>query len=280
MNTLYITDLDGTLLNDDARVSPATARIISDLSRRGAMISVATARTAATVVSLLADTYTATDLVVMTGAAIWNRPAGAFTNLHLISPAEARTVMHGFDGTGIHPFCYTLPGDRVLEVYHAAPHLSPVEQTFVDQRTGLALKHFHLGESAPDHCLDRMALAFAMGGRDAIVGVAERLSRTTTCYVSYYKDTYNDDLWLLEVFARGVSKAAGMLELARRCGATRIVAFGDNLNDIPMLRAADLGVAVGNALDDVKAVADVVIGPNTDDSVARYIRHDFDARNK
>lgn len=280
MNTLYITDLDGTLLNDDALVSDTTARIISRLSHRGAMISVATARTPATVVPLLADTYTATDLVVMTGAAIWNRPEGAFANLHLISPAEARAVMSGFDRTGIHPFCYTLPGDRVLEVYHAAERLSDVEQTFVDQRTGLALKHFHLGQTPPDHCLDRMVLAFAMGSREAIVSVADRLSRTTTCYVSYYKDTYNDHLWLLEVFAGGVSKAAGMLELARRCGATRIVAFGDNLNDIPMLRAADVGVAVGNALDDVKAVADVVIGPNTDDSVARYIRDDFEARNK
>ena len=52
-DTLYITDLDGTLLNDESRVSDESARIISRLSREGCMITVATARTAATVEPLL-----------------------------------------------------------------------------------------------------------------------------------------------------------------------------------------------------------------------------------
>ena len=42
-----------------------------------------------------------------------------------------------------------------------------------------------------------------------------------------------------------------------------------------MLRSADVAVAVENALPEVKAIADVVIGPNTDDSVARFIQQDF-----
>lgn len=274
--TLYITDLDGTFLGDDARVSAESARIVSDLSRRGALISVATARTPATVVGLMADTYTCADLVVMTGAAIWDRPNARFSEIKLMPPAEARAVMSGFEGSGIHPFCYTLKDDHQIEVFHAAPRLTAPERLFVSDRDHLTLKHFCLGCAAPEAALDRMVLAFAMGPHDAITGVARRLAATTSCYVSYYKDTYTPDLWLLEVFANGVSKAAGVERLRRLTGATRVVAFGDNLNDIPMLRAADVGVAVGNALDDVKAAADVVIGPNTSDAVARYIKEDFE----
>lgn len=274
--TLYITDLDGTFLGDDARVSPESARIVSELSRRGALISVATARTPATVVGLMADTYTCADLVVMTGAAIWNRPEGRFAEIRLMPPGEARAVMRGFEGSGIHPFCYTLRDGSLIDVYHAAPRLTAAEQGFVDERDHLTLKHFHLGHVAPEDALDRMVLAFAMGPREAVTEVARRLAATTSCYVSYYKDTYTPDLWLLEIFANGVSKAAGVDRLRRLTGATRVVAFGDNLNDIPMLRAADVGVAVGNALDDVKAAADVVIGPNTSDAVARYIKEDFE----
>ena len=70
MKTLYITDLDGTLLNDEGRVSARSAELISGLSHRGVAISVATARTPATVEPLLADTYTTADLVVMTGATL------------------------------------------------------------------------------------------------------------------------------------------------------------------------------------------------------------------
>lgn len=275
MNTLYITDLDGTFLNDRAVVSPASAAIVTDLSHRGALISVATARTPATVVPLMENTFTTADLVVMTGAATWNRPAGRFNEITLIPPAEARAVMDGFDGSGISPFCYTLAPDHTLEVYHAAPVLTAPEALFVELRKNLRLKHFNLACPAPETAIGSMVLAFAMGAREPVVAVAEHLRKTTDCYVSYYKDTYTPGLWLLEIFAAGVSKAAGVTRLARSLGADRIVAFGDNLNDIPMLRVADVAVAVGNALDDVKEMADKIIGDNNSDAVARFILDDF-----
>ena len=66
-----------------------------------------------------------------------------------------------------------------------------------------------------------------------------------------------------------------MKELAAQLGADRIVVFGDNLNDLSMLAVADVAVAVGNARPEVKDVADIVIGPNSADSVALFIEKDF-----
>ena len=73
MTTLYVSDMDGTLLNRESRVSERSASIISELSRRGALITVATARTPATVEPLLAGTYTSIPAIVMTGSALWDR---------------------------------------------------------------------------------------------------------------------------------------------------------------------------------------------------------------
>ena len=50
-----------------------------------------------------------------------------------------------------------------------------------------------------------------------------------------------------------------------------MIAFGDNFNDISMLEAAGTGVAMGNADDAVKARANIVIGDNTTDSIAKFI---------
>ena len=50
-----------------------------------------------------------------------------------------------------------------------------------------------------------------------------------------------------------------------------VIAFGDNFNDISMLEAAGTGVAMGNADDAVKAHANIVIGDNTTDSIAKFI---------
>ena len=75
----------------------------------------------------------------------------------------------------------------------------------------------------------------------------------------------------METYAPGVSKAVAVRRLATEVGAERLVVFGDNRNDIPMMRIADLAVAPENAMDEVKAIADIVIEPNYTHSVARFI---------
>ncbi len=278
MKPLYVTDLDGTLLDDSGQLSDTSARIITSLSHSGALISVATARTPATVVNLLAHAYTTADLVVMTGAGLWNRPDARFDHLDMLPAADVALMMPVFDSSPIAPFCYTLRHDGShIDVYHAAATLSAREADFVEQRAHLTLKTFHLATSCPADLHDRMILFFAMGPHDEIVAVADRLRAVCGCYVSYYKDTYSPRLWLLEVFAPGVSKAAGIERLRRRVGADTVIAFGDNLNDIPMLKAADIAVAVGNALPEVKAIAHHVIGPNTADAVPRFIREHYES---
>ncbi len=75
----------------------------------------------------------------------------------------------------------------------------------------------------------------------------------------------------LEILPAGVSKGAALREVSRITGVplAEIAAFGDSNNDIEMLRAAGLGVAVGNALDNVKAAADYVAAADFGLGVAR-----------
>ncbi|OBF55667.1 HAD family hydrolase [Mycobacterium sp. 852002-50816_SCH5313054-b] len=85
--------------------------------------------------------------------------------------------------------------------------------------------------------------------------------------------TYSTNNGLVEIVPLGISKASGIEEIAKPRGITsdEVVAFGDMPNDIPMLRWAGHGVAMGNAHPDVVAAADEVTAPNTDDGVARVL---------
>lgn len=78
----------------------------------------------------------------------------------------------------------------------------------------------------------------------------------------------------LEVNPRGVTKASGVREVCGLLGIGmhEVIAMGDSLNDISMIREAGLGVAMGNAQDEVKAAADAVTAGNDDDGVAEIIR--------
>src|SRR4029079_17791694 len=78
---------------------------------------------------------------------------------------------------------------------------------------------------------------------------------------------------VLEIFDPAVNKWQGVLHVARRHGIEpqEIVAIGDDVNDLPMIASAGLGVAMGNARPEVQAVAKLVIGRNDEEGLANFL---------
>ena len=276
--TLYVSDLDGTLLDVDSHISRRSVDILNALAEDGALITVATARTPATVVPLLTGVDIAREVpaVVMTGASMYNRAVSRYEDVSYIPASDVAHVLDICWALGVHPFVYILDKDAgLLRVYHGGGSMNRAEKDFYEERRHLALKHFHLRTPAPVQALADTVILFAMGQQNAVLDVAARLREETDCYISAYPDIFNPGIANLEILAPGVSKAAAISRLKARCGAERLVVFGDNLNDIPMLGIADVAVAVGNAMPEVKAAAHIVIDPNHADSVARFIRSDY-----
>lgn len=77
----------------------------------------------------------------------------------------------------------------------------------------------------------------------------------------------------MELNAPGVSKGPGLMALAERLGLARgeVMAVGDSGNDRTMVALAGLGVAMGNATEEIKQVADVITADNNHDGVAEAI---------
>ena len=78
-----------------------------------------------------------------------------------------------------------------------------------------------------------------------------------------------------DINVRGVDKASGMAAMAARCGfaLAEVMAFGDGGNDVPMLRAAGVGVAMGNGCPAALAAADYVTADIDDDGLRRALEH-------
>ena len=277
--TLYVTDLDGTLLSADSRISARSRTLLNSLVERGVMITPATARTPATVQLLFegvrqsvyrdgAGELCALPAIVMTGAALWNRETARFESCRLVPEEDAMRIRDTFDREALRPFVYCLSGDSFLNVYHSSK-MTGRENAFYQDRRYLQLKRFHLDQTPARW--DRVVLFFAIGPVGTVTKVSEELGRVTECASAWYPDIALPDTGLMDIYAPGVSKAHAVAELAERVGAERVVVFGDNLNDLPMMEVADVAVAMENALPEVKAKADVVIGRNTEDAVAEYI---------
>ena len=270
--TLFVSDLDGTLLGDDSLLSSGTVatlnRIIGEL---GGLFTVATARTPATVVPLMQQVHARLPFIVIGGSAMWNPVTSSFEHTRGIDDTTVNAVADVFDRHQAHPFIYRRHGEGLLHTHHFGP-LSPQEERFVAARQHLPLKKFFLGDEGYRCNDDEALLIFSMNKYPVLKAIADDLKASVaTCSVMLYHDIFDESEGYLEIFTAGTSKAAAIRELAREVGAGRVVVFGDNRNDIAMMQAADYSVAVGNAFPEVKAVASEVIGPNTADSVARWI---------
>ena len=274
--TLYVSDLDGTLLGDDSLLSAGTVatlnRIIGEL---GGLFTIATARTPATVVPLMQQVNARLPFIVIGGSAMWNPLTMSYEHTRAIDDMTINAVADVFDRHHGHPFIYRRHGHGLLHTHHYGP-LSPQEERFVAQRQHLPLKRFFLDDKGYRHNDDEALLIFSMNKYAVLKAIAADLRASVpTCTVMVYHDIFDESEGYLEIFTAGTSKAAAISELARQVGATRVVVFGDNRNDIAMMQAADYSVAVGNAFPEVKAAASEVIGPNTADSVARWIEADL-----
>lgn len=276
--TLYVSDLDGTLLGDDSLLSVGTVatlnRIIGEL---GGLFTVASARTPATVVPLMQEVHATLPFIVIGGSAMWNPVTGSYEHTRGIDDQTVNAVVDVFDQHHANPFIYRRHGDSLLHTHHFGP-MSPKEQQFVSERLHLPLKKFFLDDIDYRHSDDEALLIFSMNKYDALKAIATDLQTSVpTCSVIVYHDIFDPCEGYLEIYSAGTSKAAAIRDLAREVGAQRIVVFGDNRNDLAMMQIADYSVAVGNAFDEVKAAASEVIGPNTADSVAHWIEAELKA---
>ncbi|MBR1882373.1 MAG: HAD family hydrolase [Muribaculaceae bacterium] len=275
--TLYVSDLDGTLLDANSQLSPESIATLNHLiTRQGALFTVATARTPATVVPLLQQVRTTLPFVVMAGAAMWDNASRTLLHVQKIDPEIERAIVAIYERHGLQPFIYRQHG-HVLHAHHVGA-MSASEEAFVAQRQGSPYKRFLLDAPAYEPSPDPAMLIFSMNDYGRLEQVYREVVATTPCEAMFYHDIFDPHEGLLEIYRKGTTKAAAIRRLAQEVGATRIVAFGDNRNDIAMLQAADVAVAVENAVPEVKAVAHSVIGPNTAHSVARYIERDLETQ--
>ncbi|MDE5850189.1 MAG: HAD family hydrolase [Muribaculaceae bacterium] len=274
MRTLFVSDLDGTLLGPDRKVSDESSRLINEAVDDGAMFSVATARTPATVGPLLADVKSPLPFIVMTGAAIWNREDNRYVHASFHREETARRLVELYRRHGLSAFVYILGEDNVIHIYHIGD-MSDLEHEFMEERLHTPYKDFHILDKEEGELpkrLDRVLLFYSMRPTGEVARVYEEIRDSDDLRAVFYHDMYGDEIALMEVFGPEASKANAVRRLADMVGADRIVAYGDNVNDIPILEVADDAVVVENAVEAARLAAGRVIGPNSEDSVAKDIK--------
>jgi len=264
--TLYITDLDGTLLNGNQRVSERTCRIINQLTSDGMLFTCATARSRFSSAKALAGLDIHLPMIVYNGAFIQNAVTGEVIAGHYLEKKQAENIINQYICSGILPIVYSFIDGR--ERFSYVPEQSCKGLLdFVATREGDP----RLRTTTIDKLADGdIFYITAMGDESLLADFHRQFSPLEDLISVYYREIYSGDYWL-ELMSAQSTKAHAATQMKELLGCDRLVCFGDAVNDIPMFRMADRCCAVANADPRLKAMATDIIGSNEEDAVALWL---------
>lgn len=259
---LVATDVDGTLLDPDDRVSPRALAVVERLVAAGVGFVLVTGRPPRWIPPVVAQLDVASLAVCANGSVLYDAGDDRVLWASTLDPdALARIAAAAAE---------TLPGCglAVERVDLGAPFVAePGYRDAWDNRDQLTTDRSAL--------LGRPAVKLLI--RDPRLS-SDAMVAALTPVIGHEADlTFSHPRGLVEVSPHGVTKATGLAEVARRHGvpAADVVAFGDMPNDLEMLRWAGHGVAMGNAHPALLEVADEVTASNAEDGLALVLERWF-----
>lgn len=268
---LLAIDIDGTLVNSRNELTPATRAAVLRAKRAGIQIVLATGRRYSRVLPLVEPLAMEVPLVTASGALI-KRAADHCTLYRAeFTPPALERCLAIVSAAGYESVLYADTFDQGFDFYVASSASNQPEMVeFLDRNAGFGRVFPELMTRPPDGVF----AGFAMGTRDQMLHLRSELLRSLPegLYVHVLRSPRYTG-FMCEIAPYGVSKWSGVNHLAAGWGIRpeEICAAGDDVNDIPMIESAGLGVAMGNALDEVKAAADRVAPSHDEDGLVQVV---------
>lgn len=267
MNTLYVTDLDGTLLNSNDQVSQYSIQTINGLVAKGMQFTYATARSLVSASVVAKGLSTTIPVIAYNGALIIHPDTGEVISSLSFSEEEAcyvRDVLQANDGN---PLVYSYV-DGVERVSYVAGRENAGIRHYLDARKGD--KRFR---PLPDEtCLYRGDIFYftCIVDREELAPLYEIFAGDGRFRCTLQQELYRPE-YFLEIMPKKASKAEAIKRLKEIWRCDRVVSFGDAVNDIPMFEISDESYAVANAVPELKAYATGEIASNDEDGVAKWL---------
>ncbi|MBQ8296903.1 MAG: HAD family phosphatase [Ruminococcus sp.] len=273
MKRLYICDLDGTLLSPEQLVTEETVRLLNESIAKGAFFTFATARTAASAVKITEGININVPCILMNGVSVYDIARKKYVKNEYLPAEKSAAVAELLDSLGQSGFMYKISEDKLSCEYTTLD--SPEIYEFYRRRKDRYDKPFAQIKSFSDSCTDEVMYFTMLDRYEKLDAVRKGAEKIGGLKYEFYRDIYSENVWYLEIFSDRASKYNGVKFLREYCGFEHITCFGDNLNDIPMFRASDVKLAVGNAKPELKELADEIILPNTENGVAVWLSENY-----
>ncbi len=268
MKTLYVTDLDGTLLNTHSRINQYSLDIINDLVARGVLFTYATARSLVSAAVVTKGLSTNIPIIAYNGAFIINPSTNEILASAYFQKEETDKIIEVLGSFDISPLVYAyVDGDE--RVSWVTDKENEGTQYYLDMRKGD--KRFRPLKDANALYDGDMFYITCIGEREELLPVYDIFSQDDRYTCTLHQEIYRPEYWC-EIMPKKATKAEAIQNLMKLWNCDRVISFGDAINDIPMFQISDECYAVSNAVDELKELATGIIESNDEDGVAKWLK--------
>lgn len=271
--TLYVSDLDGTLLDREGWLSEYTIQVVRRMIDDGKLFTIATARSLPAANDLIWYLGLRLPVVLANGSTIYDTIRRRYLHVDPIPLNVIPNVLWIVESYHICGFLYALRDEKISVYYrHLWQEWDLVyHATRVERYNGRIYQSKDLMEVAHHNMPVYMV---ACGPKEVLYAIQRDLEHLSGISSEIYEDVYNS-FFYMDIFSSASSKTKGMLALQEITGAQELVAFGDNFNDMQMLLAADRAYVPRNGVLAAQHLADGVLDYAHRDGVAHFLAKEF-----
>ena len=266
---MLVTDFDNTLLRTDLTIAPETVEAIREYEARGGKFVIATGRMLSAILNAVRPLGFGGEIIAFQGGVIADIESGKEIFKSYIPFEIAAELLEDIEKKGYY-----------IQIYHDGKYFANryVKRTKIYADTN-RLEPAGIVENLAEYVLsgrinlDKILFA-TDDDRTATYGEVKDVIAEYCAKYGTYLLFNSSNIMIIEAIEKNATKGSAVEFLANSCGIKReeVICMGDALNDAPMVEWAGLGVAVSNATDDLKEVADLITVSCDEDAVGKIIR--------
>lgn len=264
---LIALDLDGTLLNDQKKISERTKNTILKLMKDGHVVVIATGRPHRASIGYYHSLGLKTPMVNFNGALIHHPTDKRWDALHNPMPVRtAKTIVEA---------CYDLEVNNILA--------EVMDDVYLDQYDQKIIDIFQETENDPPFTIGSLKHKLTDDPTSLLIHPKDdHIFQLRNHLTEYHAEIIEHRKWgapwnIIEIVKKGMNKAVGLQKIAHyyQIPKERIIAFGDEDNDLEMIHYAGVGVAMGNAIHELKQIAKHTTLTNEQDGIGKFLEDYF-----
>ncbi|MCF2147024.1 Cof-type HAD-IIB family hydrolase [Desmonostoc muscorum LEGE 12446] len=280
MNTVYISDLDGTLLGNNAILSSFSKKVLDQLLQQGLQFTVASARSVFFMQTMLKGLNLRLPVIEFNGAFISDFDSGRHEIINSISPDVVESIYKLILEFGCVPFVSSFNGIEDCAYYKDV--INDGMLWYLNDRLISKDPRWRAIEDLTHSFSDLIVCLTVIGHAQQLLELQGAIIEIhgTSVETHLMENQYSPGWYWLTIHDCKATKDQAIQTMVENYGLeeSEIVVFGDQINDIKMFKVADRAIAVANADAQLKSYATLVIGSNTEDSVVKYIHQDWSNR--